>query len=110
MDERLYKYPSTKQFKIIDTIGVPHLYCITAKHLEYCRGMYLNKEEIIHAESKGARCDICKGKLSYDEHEIALLVEVKDKRELKDIPELHGYLLECKPLCESDGFSGFAFK
>ena len=65
---------------------------------------------IIEAEKNGARCDICKGKLSYKEHEIALLVEVSDSRELKDIPELQEYLLSIKEQCEKHGFAGFAFK
>ena len=89
-NEKLKKYPSTDKFKVIDTIGVPHPYCITGKHVSYasdhCGGM-LTKEAIIAAEEAGAKCDICRqqsehgGKiLSYEEHEHALLVEVDDSR------------------------------
>ena len=113
MDEKLEKYPKTKQFRILDTIGVPHPYCITPSHVAYasdnCGGI-LGKEAILGAEKQGARCGSCRGELSYEQHETALLVEVDDKRELKDIPELKDYLLSIKTLCESDGFAGFAFK
>lgn len=111
--EALAKYPKTDKFKIIDTIAVPHPYCITPKHVAYasdhCGGM-LGERAIRGAEEQGARCDICKGKLSYDEHQRALLVEVTDDRELKDISELKSYLLTIKKQAEADGFAGFAFK
>jgi len=47
--------------------------------------------------------------LKYDEHETALLVEVDDKRELKEVDGLNDYLLSIKGMCEGDGFVGFAF-
>lgn len=112
MNDKLAKYPSTPMFRIKDTIGVPHYYCITPRHVEYaadhCGGV-LGREAILAAEKHGAKCGICKGRLTYAEHETALLVAVKGTRELKDVPGLHEYLLECKPLCEADGFAGFAF-
>ena len=83
--EKLKKYPSTSLFEVIDTIGIPHSYCITPKHLEYSPGIYLDIEE---AERHGAKCDICKklvrkGKqdtiLTYPEHETALLIKIKSK-------------------------------
>lgn len=78
----------------------------------------LTKEAIIAAEKQGAECDICRQRnrrnlgeiLSYEQHETALLVEVADTRELKDIPELRDYLLSIKDMCEKDGFAGFAFE
>jgi len=107
-DERLAKYPSTDKFKVIDTIGVPHPYCITPKHVR------LGEDAIIAAEKQGAECDSCRKRgrktLSYKQHETALLVEVADDRELEDIPELHPYLLSIKDMCVKDGFAGFAFK
>lgn len=115
MDEKLKKYPKTESFEVIDSIGVPHPYCITPKHVawaaDHCCGM-LSKEAIIEAEAHGARCDICKGKLKYDEHQQALLVECK-----KDIhtdvnakEELKEYLLSIKTMAEEDKYAGFAFK
>lgn len=112
--EKLEAYPKTDKFRVKDTIGVPHPYCITSKHLEHSTGIYLNIPE---AESKGAVCDICKTRnkkygepiLSYEQHEQALLIEVNDDRELKDIPELHPYLLSIKEQCTKDGCVGFAF-
>ncbi len=114
----LKKYPKTKMFQVVDTIGVPHPYCITPKHLSG-DGMYLDKERIIEAEEKyGAVCDICRkiqiqtGKeiMDYEEHKQALLIEVTSEKELKDIPQLKKYLLKIKAQAEKDGFVGFAFK
>ena len=114
------KFPKTEKFKVIDTIGVPHPYCITPKHVEIASDEFmgmLGEPAIKRAEEKGVYCDICKkierktGKpcLPYEEHKQALLIEVDDKRELKDIPELKEYLLKLKPLAEKGGFAGFAF-
>jgi hypothetical protein len=122
---KLKSYPKSEQgnFEVIDTIGVPHPYCITPKHVavasdDFC-GM-LGKETIIEAEKRGATCGICRknakhgGKiLSFEEHEQALLVSCKaelknDKGETN--PELHKYLLSIKERATKDGFAGFAFK
>ena len=117
---KITKYPLTELYRVKDTIGVPHPYCITPKHVAYasdhCSGM-LGVDAIRGAEKHGAVCDTCKqiGKqhgtpyLKYDEHKQALLVEVKFKGELKDAPGLQEYLLSCKEMCEADGFVGFAF-
>lgn len=98
-------------FRIVDTIGVPHPYCIGPKHVTYaadhCGGM-LGAAAIEAAEKHGAHCCICHGKLAYAAHETALLVESKVE-ELNGNPELHAFLLKCKPLAEADHFAGFAF-
>ena len=119
MDDKLKKYPKTDLFEVIDTIGVPHPYCITPKHLTG-QSMYLGKEEIRDAEKyHDAKCDICrklykKGKqeriLTIDEHEIALLVKIKDKSYSTpgDVPGLREYLRSIKELTESDKFVGYA--
>ena len=124
MSEIKGEYPKSEQgnFEIMDTIGVPHPYCITPKHLECCDSMYLDAETIKHAESKGAKCDICKklvrrgeqsAVLSYSEHEQALLLlchtEVSDN-EGKTVPELHHWLLSVKEEATANGYAGFAFK
>lgn len=51
-------YPPSKNgnFTIIDTIGVPHPYCIGAKHMKYNKTMML---DIPYTETLGARCCIC---------------------------------------------------
>ncbi len=111
-ENKFKKYPSTKQFKVVDTIGIPHPYCITPKHVAYASdhwGGMLGKDAIRESEEHGARCDICKGKLSFDEHKQALLVQVSDDRELKDIPELKDYLLSIKGMATKDKMEGFAF-
>lgn len=112
-ETKLKKYPKTDKFEVVDTIGVPHPYMIMPSHVayasDYCGGM-LNKQAIREAEDHKAKCGICKGELTYDEHKTALLIEVKDNRELKEIPELKDYLLSIKPMTETDKFEGWAFK
>lgn len=110
-----YGVSSAGNYAVIETIGVPHPYCITPKHVSYaatyCSGI-LNNDSIVRAERAGAQCGICKGELTYKEHEHALLVECKlPLPEHVDAgTELHAYLHACKPLCEADGYVGFAFK
>ena len=117
MEEKLKKYPKSKKknFYVKDTIGVPHLYCITPKHF-YGDGMYMDAERIRTAEKENnAVCDICKKInrdkgipiLSYDEHETALLISCK--KEIEGNKELHEYLLTIKEMCEKDKYAGFAF-
>lgn len=119
--DKLAGYPSTEKFKVVDTIGVPHPYCIGSKHVAHASDHFfgmLGREAIIDAEKHGAVCDICRkiGRkdglpiLSYDEHKQALLIEVRDRRGLNEIPELREYLLSIKEQTERDGFEGWAFK
>jgi Fe-S cluster biosynthesis and repair protein YggX len=113
-------YPQTDRFKVVDTVGVPHPYCITPKHLSTGR-MVLDADAIREAEKLGAVCDICakiarkakdKSKiLTYDQHEQALLVECKDidMNNEEDRKLLSEYLLSIKDQAERDGMAGFAF-
>lgn len=114
MDDRLKKYPSTERFRVIDTIGVPHPYCITPKHVTIASDKFngiLGEDAIRAAEKTGARCDICKGKLPFDKHEIGVIVEVKsDGKRIQDVPGINEYLMSIKPLLVADGFAGCAFK
>lgn len=112
----LTKYPKTDQFQIINTIGIPHPFCITHHHVCYAsdnHGGLLGSDAIkTYEASKGGHpsCGVRGCNLTYAEHETALLVEVTDKRNLKDITELHAYLLECKSVPGADKYAGFAFK
>lgn len=126
-EELVKKYGASEQgnFVVVDSIGVPHPYCITPKHLLPDR-MYLDAAAIRDAErTNGAKCDTCRllvkgGKqpkvLSYDEHEQGLLVSCKkDMKEVVDgrevvCAELREFLLSVKELAVVDGFAGFAFK
>lgn len=116
LDKALYGESEHGNYVVIDTIGVPHPYCITERHVAYasdhCGGM-LGAEAIERAERAGAKCGICKGKLKWKEHEQALLVSCKkdiNGEDGKADPELRAYLLKCTPQAEADGFAGFAFK
>ncbi len=104
-------------FRVIDVIGVPHPYCIGARHVAHATDRFsgiLGEAAIRSAEMAGIHCAICKGKLSYDQHEQAALVECKmSQDELKASPafteELQAYLLCNKAKAEADGYAGFAF-
>jgi len=121
IEDKLKKYNKSKEgnFEVIDTIGVPHPYCLTPKHVAVASDEFfgmLGEEAIRKAEEEGAICDICKkinrkdgsNILSYDEHKTALLVNCK--KEIKDNEELHQYLLSIKEMAIKDNFEGFAFK
>lgn len=111
------RYPMSKdgKFFVKNTIGVPHPYCITQKHViwasDHCCGM-LTKEAIREAEKHGAVCGICKKNkkiLTIDEHEEALLIAVTVDMDENTNKELQEYLLSIKEQCEKDGYAGFAF-
>lgn len=115
-----YGESSNGNFKVVDSISVPHPYCITPKHVEVASrdfGGMLGEDAILAAERKGVRCGTkthegnCK--LAYYEHEQALLIgcnkELKDEKGEVN-PELHRYLLSIKEECEKNGYVGFAFK
>ena len=123
MLSKKYGISKNGNFSVIDTVGVPHPYCITSKHLQTGR-MYLGADAIREAEEKyKAVCDICRKRvkkglqpkiLTYDEHKQALLVECKkdihdpeDKTKMN--PELHEYLLGIKELAKQEKYEGFVF-
>ena len=111
--EKLKKYPKTDKFECIDTLGVPHPYCVGARHVGHAadhHGGMLGKEAIESGERQGIRCCMRDCNLDYAGHETAVLIEVDDDRDLQDIDELNPYLLSIKALAEADGAAGFAFK
>jgi len=102
-------YPEAENFRVKDTIGVPHPYCITPGHVAYASdnwGGMLSKECIVEAENKGkARCGVRNCNLSYEEHKQALLVEC----DIEDNEKLKEYLLSIKDQADQEGYIGFAF-
>jgi hypothetical protein len=110
-----YGVSAEGNFRIIDTIGVPHAYCITPIHVGVAADHHcgiLNESAIKDAEERGAKCGVRGCKRSYAEHETALLVscllELKDDHG-KLNPELRQYLLSCNDRCQADGHAGYAF-
>ena len=102
-------------FFVQETVGVPHPYCITPRHVSVASDSFcgiLGPDAIAHAERQGAHCGIRGCNLSFNKHEQALLLLCKDELHEspgKTNPELHAYLMQIKGLCEEDGFAGFAF-
>jgi len=117
VEEAQARYGTSAQgnFYIKDTIGVPHPYCITAKHVVHAADHFngrLGEAAIADAEKHGIHCGTPRCQLSYDEHKQGLLVGCK--AHLKDEkgeanPELHEWLLKCKELAIADNIEGFAF-
>lgn len=99
-----------KNFKVKNSIGVPHPYCITPRHLNYGNGI-LNKEAIKEAEENKVFCGTCKGDLSFEEHKQALIISCKlnVKKDKKAEKELNKYLNKIKDKAEKKGYVGFAF-
>ena len=108
-DSRIKKYPKTDLFEIVDTIGVPHPFCITPKHIEAAQkyGGMLGNEAIedLERNTNGPSCGVRGCNLMFDQHETALLVACKSK----DNAKLKEYLLSIVAMAEEDKFAGFAF-
>src|SRR5882724_2361239 len=112
--EKRAKYGASEHgnFTVIDTIGVPHAYCVGANHVTHAAnhfGGMLNQACIESGEKHGIVCHVCKGRLTFKQHESALLISCKvsiDDLQKQPESELHAYLVKCKPLCEADGYVG----
>ncbi len=114
------KIPHVKLLSVED-IFIPHLYCITPKHLAG-KSMYLNEESIRDAEkNNNAVCAVCRrlvreGKqkniLPFDQHKktLTLFIQVPDNEDLNSISGLKEYLLKIKPVLIKFGIDGIAFR
>lgn len=108
-------YVESAHFRIVDTIGVPHPFCITARHVEIAAdnfGGMLGEAAIEAAEKRGVRCGMRGCRLDYKQHEQALVVECRAPLKMPDgsvNPELHKFLLDNKAECEFNKYAGFAF-
>lgn len=122
--ENLVKYGKSKQghFQVVDTIGVPHPYCLTPKHVKVASEQFngiMGKEAIAEAERQGIYCYTCREInrrhgdpiLKADEHKHSLLVACfKDMNtNEKYLKEVKRYLTHIKDMCEKDGYAGFTF-
>lgn len=103
------------KFYPIDTMGIPHLYCIGSRHVVHASdhfGGMLGEAAIESAEKAGVKCGMRGCTLSYKQHEKALLIacdEPLTDHAGKAHPELHAYLLKIKEQATAEGFAGFAF-
>lgn len=113
-DFKKYGESANGNYRVKDSIGVPHPYMIGARHVGHAAdnfGGRLGKEAIESAEEQGIKCCVCKGELSYAEHEQALLVESdKDHKGHETLQaELQTWLKSICDMATSDGYAGFAF-
>lgn len=121
-DLEKYGISRNKNFEVIDTIGFPHPYCLTPKHVEYASKKFngmLGNEALASAEKEGIYCFSCREInrrlgdpiLKYNEHKHNLLVACyKDMNKTKKLKnEMKVYLLSIKDMCEKDGYAGFTF-
>jgi hypothetical protein len=111
------KPPDGSAFELVEIKegGVPHYYCITPLHLEYCESGTLDANSIRDAERRGAKCDICRSRglnYTFDEHTVenALVIAVEQVEDLNAIVGLAAYLSSIKEMAESLGITGFAFQ
>jgi hypothetical protein len=109
-EEKLKRYKEfeTDEFYVKDTIGIPHPYCIGTKHVVHASDNFvgrLTKEAIIDSEKHGAKCGICKGELSYEQHETAILIGCKTE----DPKKLQAFCKSIIHLVEEDKYAGFSF-
>ena len=118
-----YGQSKSGNFFIIDTIPVPHPYCITPRHVAVASDQYsgiLGDAAIEGAEKQGAKCDICRERnkrhgdpvLSFKDHKTALLVGCKAELKGNDgkvNEELHEWLLSIKDEATRHDYAGFAF-
>ncbi len=108
-------YPESANglFRVIDTIGVPHPYVITPRHVTVASDHHsgiLDDGAIRNAEENhGARCGHPRCNLTFDQHEQALLVEVdEDTRGNEALSEALGeYLKSLVSEAEANGYAGF---
>jgi hypothetical protein len=111
------EYSASKDgnFRVVDSIGVPHPYCLMPKHVavasdHHCG--FLDEAAIEDAESRGAHCGMRDCNLSYKQHEKALVVLCKEELKAADgmvNSELHAYLCTIKDQATTNGYAGFAF-
>jgi hypothetical protein len=117
-----YKESEKGNFRIIDSIGVPHPYCIGAKHVAFAADNFhgmLGEAAIEEGEKQNIFCEICKtanrkdGKtiLTYSQHEKALVVQCNKDININEYKEeLTTYLKSIIDLATHEEFVGFAFK
>ena len=107
-------YVKSEHFEITDTIGVPHPYCITARHVTWASdkfGCLLGDDAVESAEKAGITCGMRGCRLSWKEHEQALLVSCYAPLTIdgKNNPELQQMLEDNVKECEANNYAVFAF-
>jgi hypothetical protein len=107
-ENKFAHYPKTEFFEVVDTIGVPHPFCITHHHVGWASDHHCGQlgSEAIEAYEKSTgrtSCGVRGCNLKYAQHEQALLVRCKTK----DNDLTKAYLESIVKLCEEDGYAGF---
>ncbi len=100
-------------FKVVDTMGVPHGFCLTPRHISWAANKYggmLTRQAV--AES-GAPCGIKGCTLTVWEHKTALLVSclqpVAYPETKENNKEVEKYLRSIVDQCIKEDYSGFVF-
>jgi hypothetical protein len=115
MKNKFKAYPKNEVFRIIDTMGIPHTYSLSAKHLYHAKNYFDGKitdeciKDLEEKEHKGC-CKMKGCDLRYDQHGLALVVEVNYTGDVNEAPGLQGYLESCLDQMSIDGATGFVFK
>jgi len=114
MPNRFVKYPQTETFRVIDTITLPHNYCVTKGLISFASKRLdgnLSPDAIMDYElSKGGpTCGKPGCALLYKQHKISLVIEVAYQGELHEAPMLKEYVESCTAQALCDGVTGFTF-
>ena len=108
-------YTKSDHFEIIDTLPTTHHYCITPRHVAWASDKFsgrLGEDAIRDGEAKAQiRCGVRGCNLTFDEHELCLLVACYEPATIngKNNPELEALLKENVAECEANKYVGFAF-
>lgn len=102
-----YGWSKNSNFRVVDTIGVPHPFVIGTKHVVHA---YDNHGGMLgEATMKAIPCDGCHQ--PYDKHETALLVQclIDVKNDTKEAKELTAYMKQCmeKQHFKDNEYKGF---
>ena len=121
--DKLLKYGKSKKgnFQIVDTIAVPHPYCLTPKHIQEAAdnfGGIMGEAAMQSADDKGIYCYTCRSInkrhgdpiLTFKQHELALLVACyADMQIPKFKKEAQTFLKSIAKMVEEDKYAGFTF-
>lgn len=106
-----YGQSENGNFWIHESIGVPHSYTVTPKHINYCADncqSSISDYSLQECDNNGIKCGYPQCNLSFKEHEQALIVACKiDPKKAEN--EIKDYLSKINETVEKDGFVGYSF-
>lgn len=114
MSDKFSKYLKTDKFKVVDSITLPHTYCMGNKVLGYIstnfNGKDIRKAVETYEKVFGPSCTEEGCNLTIEEHVLALAIEVDtDDEEIQMTPGLFEYLNSITDMAKKSGVKGFVY-